>query len=171
MRHSRPSETAFELHMLSDRDYERLIGLASLICHERGDAADAVQNALERAWRSRREVRLRSATRAWLDRIVVREAIRLNDRRQSWRHRFVRGPKEIEIETDRGPDAADLAALRVAFGQLPSMHRAVIGLHYYIGYSVSEVAEILGVPLETVRTRLRTARQRLKNELETRADM
>ena len=57
--------------------YDRLVRLARLICRDGSDAADAVQVALEQAWRRRPSRRDGGSLRPWLDRIVVREAIRI----------------------------------------------------------------------------------------------
>ena len=56
--------------------HARLTGLARLVCRDSTDAGDAVQSAFEQAWRHRGSLREPDALRAWLDRIVVREAIR-----------------------------------------------------------------------------------------------
>src|SRR5688500_2193272 len=56
--------------------YPRLIRLAGLITRDSDEAQDAVQAALERAWRKRGAVRDPARLRPWLDRIVAREAIR-----------------------------------------------------------------------------------------------
>ena len=49
--------------------------------------------------------------------------------------------------------------------ELPEKYRTAIYLHYYEGYSTKEIAEIIGVPAATVRTRLRRAREQLKTGL------
>jgi len=144
--------------------YRRLVRLAAIVCLDSSEAQDAVQNALLRAWRN--EGRLRDAARLkpWLDAIVVREAIRLNDRRRSWVRRLMRQAAEPGPAPMLPPSAAavDLAAsLRV----LPAQQRAALALHHEAGYSVAEIAELLAVPHETVRSRLRLARQRLRREL------
>jgi RNA polymerase sigma-70 factor (ECF subfamily) len=63
------------------------------------------------------------------------------------------------------PEPAELAVLREALGHLSPDHRAVIALHLYAGYSVDETARVLQVPFDTVRSRLRAARERLRREL------
>ena len=64
--------------------YDRLLRMARLICRDTGDAADAVQTGLERAWRRRSTLRDDARIRPWLDRIVTREAVRISKSRQSW---------------------------------------------------------------------------------------
>ena len=59
-----------------------------------------------------------------------------------------------------------MAALREAFAALPADQRAVVALHHHLGYTVAETAGIVGAPVETVRTRLRRATDRLRHDLE-----
>lgn len=153
--------------------YPRLIRLAGLICRDAIDSEDAVQAALERAWRRRGTLQDSGSLAAWLDRIVVREAIRLGRDRRSLRQRLERmlgDHDDIEIRVvrtgaDPGTAVTSRAALRHAFESLPAAQRAVVGLHLYLGYSLAETADMVGAPLETVRSRLRLAREQLRFQL------
>lgn len=153
--------------------YPRLIRLAGLICRDVIDSEDAVQTGLERAWRRRGSLRDPGRLGAWLDRIVVREAIRLGRDNRSLRQRLERmlgDHDDIEIqvtrtEADPGSALASRAALRHAFESLPAAQRAVVALHLYLGYSIAETADMVGAPLETVRSRLRLAREQLRFQL------
>lgn len=152
------------------RDHnDRLIRLAGLVCRNVSDAEDAVQAAFERAWRSQSALRDQDRLKPWLDRIVVREAIRITRSRERLLGRLLgRDQDDVVVETvdPRAPDAPLSAELRAAFARLSSEQRAVVALHLYAGYSVAETAEIVGAPVETARSRLRLARQRLRMELE-----
>jgi RNA polymerase sigma-70 factor (ECF subfamily) len=148
--------------------YDRLVRLARLICRDGSDAADAVQVALEQAWRRRSSLRDDGSLRPWLDRIVVREAIRIGRSRTSWLGRlFTTGSSVswIEPADASGLDLPAWSALRAAFSELSADQRAVIALHLYAGYSVAETADLVGAPLETVRSRLRLAKDRLRTQL------
>jgi len=148
---------------------DRLIRLAGLVCRNVADAEDAVQAALERAWRNQSALRDPARLKPWLDRIVMREAIRITRSRESLLGRlFGRDQDDVMVEVvdPRAPDAAKQAELRAAFARLSAEQRAVVALHLYAGYSVAETAEIVGAPVETARSRLRLARQRLRMELE-----
>ena len=151
------------------REYERLVRLAGAVCREPADAQDAVAGAIERALRHRAALRDPTRTVAWLNQIVVREAIRLDDRRRTWWGRLFSGPREIELPSeadDPGTSEAFVGhALHDALDALPPAQRAALALHHYAGYSVEETAAILGVPLETARSRLRLARERLRRAL------
>jgi RNA polymerase sigma-70 factor (ECF subfamily) len=147
--------------------YGRLLGLARLICRDAPDAADAVQLGLEQAWRHRAALKEADRLRAWLDRIIAREAVRLSVRRRSWLVRLSR----TDVVWLDPPDSAgdltpDITALRDAFDRLPPDQRAVIALHFHLGYSIAETAELVGAPVETVRTRVRRAKDRLRHDLE-----
>src|SRR5687768_16166222 len=79
--------------------YERLVRLAALICHSSASIEDAVQAAMEQAWKKRHTLRDADLMRPWLDQIVVREAIRQN--RRPWWAMFSRASDE---ETAAIPD-------------------------------------------------------------------
>jgi RNA polymerase sigma-70 factor (ECF subfamily) len=146
--------------------YDRLVRLAGLVCHSTDGAEDAVQAAMEQAWR--RRVTLNDETRlhAWLDRIVVREAIRLN--RRPWLARLIRpSDEQLSNVADRSAPGVDPAwiALVQTFRRLPLEQRAAVALHLYAGYLVEETAEMTGASIETTRSRLRLARRKLRDEL------
>jgi RNA polymerase sigma-70 factor (ECF subfamily) len=56
-------------------------------------------------------------------------------------------------------------ALVQSFRRLPLEQRAAVALHLYAGYPVEETADLMGASVETTRSRLRLARQRLRREL------
>ena len=149
--------------------YDRLLGLARLVCRDVTDASDAVQAGLEQAWRRRDTLRDGDRLRPWLDRIVVREAIRIaggghrgssgsppHRPRSAGSNRWLRAP----TSNRRWRRFANRSH------RLPADQRAVVALHHHLGYSVAETAGIVGAPVETVRTRLRRATDRLRRDLE-----
>jgi RNA polymerase sigma-70 factor (ECF subfamily) len=148
--------------------YDRLVRLARLVCHDATDATDAVQAGLERAWRHRGSLRDAEHRSPWLDRIVVREAIRVSKRRRTWLERVLGIDHEADVvltSADPTPDVALRVVLDGALDRLSPEQRAVVALHLYAGYTVQETADIVGAPLETVRSRLRLARERLRTVL------
>ena len=149
--------------------YDRLLGLARLVCRDTADAADAVQVGLEQAWRRRATLHDETRLRPWLDRIVIREAVRVRKNRQSWLSRMFASRPDItwiEPADRRASEPSTFAALRAAFAHLSPEQRAVVALHLHLGYTITETAAIVGVPEETARSRLRLAKQRLRRELE-----
>lgn len=147
-----------------DGHYPRMVRLAGLICHAGTSAEDAVQAAMEQAWRKRLTLHDRERMRWWIDRIVVREAIRQN-RRPWWRTEPPtddHGPLLPDPAIQAAPERIALAA---ALRALSAEQRAACVLHLYAGYSVAETAQLMGASVETTRSRLRLARRRLRAEL------
>ena len=151
----------------------RLLRLAGLVCGDVASAEDIVQTALERAWRSRRSINDPARLRPWLDRIVVREAARERRSRLVWLGRLIRPPTITELEAPHGERVYETAgrlperlSLLQALAGLSPAQRAVIVLHLHAGYTLDETAEVLGIPHETVRSRLRVARDHLRHALQ-----
>ena len=152
-----------ELAAFFGAHYDRMVGLASLICRRGGSAEDAVQAAMEQAWKARASLRDADRLRWWLDRIVVREAIRMN-RRPWWdRHatRFADGQAQLLPDPVRETTPERLALVQ-AFEALSPEQRAAAVLHLHLGYSVEETADLMRTGIETTRSRLRLARRRLR---------
>jgi RNA polymerase sigma-70 factor (ECF subfamily) len=139
--------------------YGRLLRLAALVCRNGADAEDAVQAALERAWRSRNHLLDPQKLRPWLDRIIVREASRLI------RSRARVADLSVVPEPGAAPHLDEAAAVRLALSKLRPDQRAVVALHLYAGYTVEATADLLGVSSGTVRSRLQIARAHLRRAL------
>ena len=157
------SDGLFEAR-LAER-YVELLRLAFVLAGNQADAEDAVQFALERAWRSRRQLRDTEALAGWLRRIVIREVVRRQTNPWS---RLMRNARPLDLSSvpaDRVDRDLQIALTR-ALGHLPAAQRAVVVLHHYAGYRVDEVAVLVDAPVETVRSRLRLAMARLRTELE-----
>jgi RNA polymerase sigma-70 factor (ECF subfamily) len=156
---------AFEL--LYRRYARSVFGLALRRLGDRARAEDAVQETFASVWRSARSYRPdRGPGAPWLY-AVARNAI--VDR--------ARGRQEPPTEVPDTPSAEAGPAERAesswvswrvhrALEELPEREREVIALAYWSGLSQSEVAEFLGIPLGTVKTRTRSALARLADVLE-----
>lgn len=159
---------AFEAQLTDffSEHYDRLVRLAALVCQSSSSVEDAVQAAMERAWRERHKLRDVTRLRPWLDQIVVRESIRAN--RRPW---WARLPRATDHEAAQLPDLrtgvtddAGWIALVAAFRQLPAEQRVAVALHLYAGHPVAETARLMNTSVETTRSRLRLARQRIRRE-------
>ena len=87
--------------------------------------------------------------------------------RKQQRHRWLK--LEFLRETSRKatirwPDAADI--LGVEIETLSVKHRTVVSLHYFEGFSINEIAQMLSVPAGTVKSRLGEARERIRANME-----
>jgi RNA polymerase sigma-70 factor (ECF subfamily) len=131
------------------------------------DAEDVAQEAMLQAYRRFERLRDRSRFRAWLVRMTFRLAL---DQVRSSRRR---GQRDMlwAVAVPR-PTAEDLAAssefgrrLDEAMETLPEKSRLVLLLSTMEGHSLEEVAELLQLPLGTVKSRLHSARKRLAEKL------
>lgn len=119
------------------------------------DCADAVQEALTRAWQKRATLRSPDRFKPWLMRILVNTC---NDMLRRRKHQPLPVQEEqLAQEADRG----DPLSVREAIDCLKPEWRMVILLHYLEGCTVSEIAQMLSMPEGTVKSRLMYARKRL----------
>ncbi len=144
-----------------------LYAIARLILRDTPRAEDAVQEALVEAWRSIRGLRDPDRFDAWMHRLLVRACHR------NFRVQSRRDVVELHLLEDDAPllddDAMDLAnrdELERGFRRLPLDQRAVVVLHFYRGLPLTDVAEILGIPTGTAKSRLHRATQTLRAALE-----
>lgn len=124
------------------------------------DCADAVQEALLRAWQKRETLRDMRCFRSWMTRIMVNVCNGMLRKRAG--ERWV--PLEEHMAVTEPPDG-ERGALDESLQRLTPEHRAVLVLHYLEGYRVREIAQMLDIPTGTVKTRLRAARGRMHREL------
>src|SRR2546429_1574759 len=143
-------------------------GLAFRILRDDALAQDAVQEAFLGAWRAAGRFSAELAKPStWLLTLVHRRAVDLVRREER------RRTEPLEAETEPGDveatDEAELAAqrqtIRAAPRQLPAEQREAIELAYYGGYTQSELAERLGQPLGTIKSRMFTGLARLRETL------
>ena len=132
----------------------RLYALACLIIRDPDRAADATQEAFIHAWREIPRLRDADHFDAWLRRLVVNasydEARRGHRRNEvSLLHLHDSG------STDSSAATAEADRIERAFRQLPLDQRTVLVLQHYERLSHTEIADTLGVPLGTVKARVR----------------
>jgi RNA polymerase sigma-70 factor (ECF subfamily) len=159
----RGDHEAFEV--LASSAADRLYAVARLILRATDLAEDAVQEALVRAWRQLPSLRDPERFDAWLHRLVVNACA--DQGRQLRRWSIEVRPLSFDAPVDDGTDAvADREQLDRGFDRLRPEQRAVIVLHYYSGFSAAEIAQLLGIPEGTARSRLHYATEALRAALE-----
>jgi RNA polymerase sigma-70 factor (ECF subfamily) len=146
--------------------------LCYLVMRNEQDADDMTQETFIRACRAlpRFELRKDTSFEAWLYRIAV-NCCRSRMRRK-W-YQVLPWPEpapQIVAEVEKQPDRRMLQGeqrdeILEAINALGEKHRLVVILRYYAGLSNEEIARTLNIPSGTVRSRLHTARQRLKAQL------
>ncbi|MFN8624058.1 MAG: RNA polymerase sigma factor [Chloroflexota bacterium] len=132
----------------------RLDAAARLILRDAELARDAVQEALMRAWRDLPGLRDLERFDAWLHRLLTHCCI---DAARARRRRML----EIELLPEDGPSIGDPSALIAqrdllegALGRLQPDARALVVLVHYLGLTVPDAADALGIPLGTAKSRL-----------------
>jgi RNA polymerase sigma-70 factor (ECF subfamily) len=144
---------------------DRLFAIAIRVLHDHARAEDAVQSALLRAWRDLAGLRDPARFDAWLHRLLLR-ACYDEARRQRTFEANVRVVSVEPGEADASGRLADRDQLERAFRRLPIDQRAVIVLHHYQGMPLTEVADVLGIPVGTARSRLHYALRTLRGAVE-----
>jgi len=147
----------------------RLYGLAFSILRDAGEAEDAVQETMVRAWRHWDSLRDDAARTSWLTRICVNHCLR----RRSLMARlpWPSGAREDVLPTGApravpSPSDPRRAHLATAFKRLTVRQRAVLSLHYHYGYSLDESAALIGCRPGTARSHLARGLATLREELD-----
>jgi RNA polymerase sigma-70 factor (ECF subfamily) len=163
------------LSELYDR-YSRLV--FSLALNSVGDQATAeevTQDVFVRVWQRARQYRAdRGKVSTWLTGITRYRAIDQLRRRGSRPEQHSVTWAEVSptaVPAVNGPEEATQLAMqrervRAALAQLPEEQKQVLALAYFQGYSQSQIAESLALPLGTVKTRVRLAMQKLREMLQ-----
>jgi RNA polymerase sigma-70 factor (ECF subfamily) len=154
---------AFEV--LASAAVDRLYAVARLVLGDAHQAEDAVQDALVSAWQSLPELRDPERWEAWLHRLIVNACADQGRRRkrQSMEVRMVRFEPAI---ADPALSVDDQDQLDRGFRRLKDDQRTAVVLHLYLGLSVPEVADALGVPVGTAKSRIHYAVEALRAALE-----
>ncbi len=135
---------------------DRLYGLARMILRDPDRAEDATQEALVKAWRELPRLRDPDRFEAWLRRLLVNACY--DEARRAGRRAEVRLIAVPEIGGgDPAPSFADQERVDGALRRIPVDQRAVLVLHHQLGLTHAEIADTLGIPLGTVKSRLRYA--------------
>jgi RNA polymerase sigma-70 factor (ECF subfamily) len=162
------------LGRLYDRHAAAVFGLACRVTSRHDLAEEVVQDVFAQVWsQAGRYDSARATVAGWL---VMMTRSRALDRLRSQR---ARPDQHVPAETDQlmsiaaaGPDPEQVAItgrqagqVRAALLDLPEMQRQLVELAYYDGLTHAEIAERTGVPLGTVKTRLRAATASLRGAL------
>ena len=158
--------------LIYDRHAGAAFSLAYRIAGERAAAEDITQEAFLSIWRSRlRYEPERGSVRTWVLGIVHHRAI--DDLRRSQRHERRRESAEGIEERQEATELTDVEAarreeaetVRRALKSLPDEQTRVIELAYYGGFTASQIADMVGAPLGTVKGRMRLGLEKLRCEL------
>ena len=150
---------------------DRCMAIAFRILRDADRADDAVQAALISAWRQLRTLRDPDAFEPWLHRILTHECYAEARRRTRMRAEVRVLPMDAQQESNELLSVHDRDQLERAFRRLTLEQRAVLVFHHYLGLPMPEVAEHIGIPLGTAKSRLHHATAALRASLEADARM
>ncbi len=148
--------------LISDRSY----ALAARILRDGDLAEDAMQAALISVWRQLPTLRDPDRFEAWVRKVLVHACYAEARRRRAW----AANVRVLPVDGPAGPDGllsiVDRDELERVFRRLPVEQRAVFVLHHHIGLPLTEIAETLGIPAGTARSRLHYATRTLRAAVE-----
>jgi RNA polymerase sigma-70 factor (ECF subfamily) len=143
-----------------------LFALCHRILRDIDRAEDAFQDALVIAWRDLPKLRDPDRIDAWLGRLFVHVCLEhaTRDRRRTSVLRVL--PVDGPAAPDQLLSVGDRDQLERGFRRLPPQQRAILVLHHFEGYAPAEIAELLGIPPGTARSRLHNAHRAMRAALD-----
>ena len=145
---------------------DRLMAIAFRILRDVDRAEDAVQQTLVTAWRELPMLRDDDRFDAWLRRILVHACYAEARKRRRWTANVRILPVDGPAGRDDIAAVIDRDRLERGFRRLSPEQSAIFVLHHYVGLTLPEVADELGVPLGTVKSRLHYATNALRAALD-----
>ncbi|AWE07656.1 RNA polymerase factor sigma C [Lysinibacillus sp. 2017] len=150
-------------------DYgNELVRLAFSYVKDAEIAKDMVQNTFIKCYKNLESFRFDAQIKTWLYRITINEC---KDYLKSWNYKMVQvksfineTAKSIMPSTEKTViDKYKNEEIKNTIFSLPKVYREVVYLYYYDSLTTEEIAKVLDVPVNTVKTRLRRAKQRLES--------
>jgi RNA polymerase sigma-70 factor (ECF subfamily) len=154
-----------------DRLAPRVLGLIVRLLRDHAQSEEVTQEVFLEVWQTAtRYDANRGGAVTWLLTMAHRRAVDRIRSAQSSRDRDTReGIRDFRVEFDSVAEAVEIRVeherVQQAMSRLTELQRQAVALAYYGGYSHSEVAALLSVPIGTVKTRLRDGMIRLRDEL------
>ena len=146
----RGDHDAFEALAIGAAD--RLFAIARLILRDVHLAEDAVQDALIHAWRDLPRLRDPERFDAWMRRLLVNACADQGRYRRRWSAE-IQVVRAEPVTDDAIGSMADRDQLERGFRRLKPEQRAAVVLHFYVGLTAPEVADTLGIPVGTAKSR------------------
>jgi RNA polymerase sigma-70 factor (ECF subfamily) len=156
---------------LYDQMAPRVLGLVRRLLIDHAQSEEVTQEIFLEIWQTAtRYEEQRGGASTWIMTMAHRRAVDRIRASQAGRDRDTRiGIRDRAVEYDQVSETVEIRIeherVERAMNRLTELQRQAISLAYYGGYTQSEVAELLHVPLGTVKTRLRDGMIRLRDEM------
>jgi RNA polymerase sigma factor (sigma-70 family) len=161
---------------LWDAHHAAAMAAALRFCHQRALAEEITQGAFLLAWRGLPRFQAGNPFRPWLMRILYRHALDVMEKQRTYQRPLSLDLDDViepevppgssnhmeMVQTDLQEQVAQREEVRQALAQLSSDQRRVIALRYGADLTEADIAQVLGWPLGTVKSRLNRARERLR---------
>jgi RNA polymerase sigma-70 factor (ECF subfamily) len=142
------------------------MAIAQRILRDVGRAEDAVQQTLVIAWRELPGLRDPDRFDAWLQRLLLNTSYAEARRRQTWDANVRILPVDGPATPDDAISVDNRDRLERGFRRLPPDQRAILVFTHFLGLSPTEIAERLGIPVGTARSRLHYAHRAMRAAIE-----
>jgi RNA polymerase sigma-70 factor (ECF subfamily) len=145
---------------------DRMYAIAVRVLRDSDLAEDALQSALLTAWRQLPNLREPDRYEAWVRKVLVHACYAEARRRRAWAANVRVLPVDGPVGPDEIVSVDDRDTLDRAFRRLSVEQRAVFVLHHHQGLPLVEIAETLGIPAGTARSRLHHATRVLRGAID-----
>jgi len=152
--------------VLARTSADRLFAIAQRILRDVGRAEDAVQQTLVIAWRQLPQLRDPDRFDAWMHRLLVNACYAELRSARQWGMTLQLLPADRLTERDEMLSVIDRDELDRGFRRLPPDQRSILVLRHYLGLSPAEIADTLGIPEGTARSRLHYAHRAMRAALD-----
>ena len=150
--------------------YSRLFDFLLRILGQHADVEETINDTMLVVWNKADTFAERSKVSTWIFGIAYKKA--LKRLKANKRHTERETNVEVELEDRRDPSAVvdsrnSVDLVRSAVARLPMAQRSIVHLAFFYGYTYSEISQIVGCPVNTVKTRMFYAREKLRPVLDT----
>ena len=150
------------LKQLLEPIHDRALGFARSVSRSRDDGDDLFQESLVRALDKLPTLRDDAAFRGWLYRIII-NLHRNRTRRAFWKRLIPLVGNELDDKRMPDETLGSVERARIALGQLAPDQREAIVLHDIEGWAVGEIADLEGVSMSAIKSRLSRGREKLRD--------